>query len=198
MHIRQQNFMATRSAVPPSHSVCPIERAEMLETRLRKLLYPPGKIIQTYIRPGMTVLDFGCGPGVFTVDMAVRVGASGRVIAADVQEGMLRRVKAKVHGLLLEKRVVLRQCQPDQIGISEQVDFALAFWVVHEVPDQKMFFHELYAILKPGARVLIVEPPFHVSRAAFEAMMREAAGAGLVSVESPNIHLCQSTVLMKR
>jgi ubiquinone/menaquinone biosynthesis C-methylase UbiE len=188
----------TMPAYPLGRSVCPVEQAGMLETQFRKILFPPGPIIQPFIEPGMTVLDFGCGPGVFTLDMAVRVGATGRVIAADLQAGMLRKAKAKVQGLVLENRVVFHQCQPFQIGIREPVDFALAFWVIHEVPDQKMLFHELYAILKPGARLLVVEPPFQVSAKAFDSMKREAVQAGLNAIGSPTIHFCQSVLLERK
>ena len=44
----------------------------------------------------MTVLDVGCGPGFFTLDMARLVGPSGRVIAADLQEGMLEKLGQKI------------------------------------------------------------------------------------------------------
>jgi 2-polyprenyl-3-methyl-5-hydroxy-6-metoxy-1,4-benzoquinol methylase len=197
MNMRSMNSALAREWRAPTHPVCPVGRAGMLETRIRRLVFPPGRIIRPYIQPGMTVLDFGCGPGVFTLDMAVQVGASGRVIAADVQKEMLRKVEAKLQGLTLAKRVVLHPCEPFQIGIKEQVDFGLAFWVVHEVPDQTMLFHELYAILKPGAKMLIVEPPLHVGEADFGAMMREAVAAGLVPVETPRIAFCHSVVMQK-
>ena len=54
--------------------VCPVEKADRLDTRIRRWLQNPQKILKPYIKEGMTVLDFGCGPGFFSVDMAQMVG----------------------------------------------------------------------------------------------------------------------------
>ena len=70
--------------------VCPVERAGSLDNRFRRWLQDPRKILSPHIKEGMTVLDLGCGPGYFTIDIAQMVGKSGRVIAADLQEGMLK------------------------------------------------------------------------------------------------------------
>ena len=82
--------------------ICPIERASSLDTKVRRCFQNPWKILSPYISEGMTVLDFGCGPGYFTIDMAQMVGKTGRVIAADLQEGMLQKLKDKIHGTELE------------------------------------------------------------------------------------------------
>lgn len=47
------------------------------------------------LEAGMTVLDFGCGPGRLTIPLAKQVGPAGQVTAFDIQEGMLQRVQAK-------------------------------------------------------------------------------------------------------
>ena len=69
--------------------VCPVERAGRLNNSIRRWFQNPEKILQPYIKEGMIVVDLGCGPGFFTVDMARLVGTSGRVIASDLEEGML-------------------------------------------------------------------------------------------------------------
>jgi ubiquinone/menaquinone biosynthesis C-methylase UbiE len=76
--------------------VCPVERAGGLDNRIRRWLQNPRKILAPHIEKGTTVLDFGCGPGFFTIDLARLVGASGQVIAADLQEGMLDRLRMKI------------------------------------------------------------------------------------------------------
>jgi ubiquinone/menaquinone biosynthesis C-methylase UbiE len=63
----------------------------------------------------MTVLDIGCGPGFFTIDMARMVGDSGRVIAADLQAAMLQKAQnvglesAEGPRVLLSKTALLRK-----------------------------------------------------------------------------------------
>lgn len=180
-----------------SHSVCPVARAGNLDNRIRRWLQNPRKILGPYIKEGMTVLDIGCGPGSFTIDIAQMVGESGRVIAADLQEAMLEKLRSKIHQTQLEQRITLHRCKEDRIGISEKVDFALAFYVVHEVPDQQAFFDEVRSILKPDGLVLIVEPPLHVSKRAFEKTIGKARDAGLTPVERPRVFLSKAALLRK-
>ncbi len=66
--------------------VCPVERAGSLDNRIRRWLQDPQKILGPYIEEGMTILDIGCGPGFFSIDMAQMVGKSGRVIASDLHQ----------------------------------------------------------------------------------------------------------------
>ncbi len=177
--------------------VCPVERAGSLDNRIRRWLQNPHKIVGPYIEKGMTVLDLGCGPGFFSIDMAQMVGKSGRVIAADLQEGMLQKLRDKIQGTKLEERITLHKCEENKIGVSEEIDFVLAFYVVHEVPNQEEFFNEIGVILKPKGQVLVVEPPFHVSKSAFEETIRKARNAGFTVVERPKILLSKTAVLKK-
>jgi ubiquinone/menaquinone biosynthesis C-methylase UbiE len=175
--------------------VCPVTLAGSLDNSIRRYLQNPQKILRPYIAEGMTVLDVGCGPGFFSLEMARMVGKSGRVIAADMQEGMLQKVKEKIKGTELEERILLHKCGENNIGVSEPVDFVLLFYMVHEVPNKEHFFNEIRTILKPQGQVLIVEPPFHVSKSAFEETIRIAANAGLIVIERPKIFFSRAVVM---
>jgi ubiquinone/menaquinone biosynthesis C-methylase UbiE len=177
--------------------VCPVKRAGSLDNRFRRWVQDPWKILGPYIREGMTVLDLGCGPGFFTMDIAWMVGRSGRVIASDLQEGMLRIIRDKICGTELEGRIILHQCREDRIGVAEKVDFALAFYMVHEVPDQEQFYHEIESILKPGGQLFVVEPPLHVSRKAFAETINAARSAGLTPAQRPKVLLSKAVLLRK-
>jgi ubiquinone/menaquinone biosynthesis C-methylase UbiE len=98
--------------------VCPVERAGGLDNRLRRLIQNPARILKPYIRQGMTVLDLGCGPGFFSIEMAKMVNESGKVIAADLQEGMLEKLKKKIAGTDLETRIKLHKCGQKKIGFT--------------------------------------------------------------------------------
>ncbi len=178
--------------------VCPVERAGGLDLRIRRWVQNPTKILAPYIKEGMTALDVGCGPGFFTLDMARLVGESGQVIAADLQEGMLQIVRDKIAGSDLELRITLHKSSGDRIGVNPEVDFVLAFYMLHEVPDQDAFFIEVCSILKVGGLALVVEPPFHVSKAAFEQSISRAENAGFEVVENPRVLLSKSVILRKR
>jgi ubiquinone/menaquinone biosynthesis C-methylase UbiE len=180
-----------------NHHVCPVKRAGSLDNRIRRWIQNPQKILGAYIEEGMTVLDIGCGPGFFSIEMAKMVGESGKIIAADLQEGMLEKVRAKIKGTELEGHITLHKCQENQTGVSENVDFILLFYVVHEVPNMEEFFNEIVKILKPNGQVLVVEPPFHVSKTAFEETIRKAREAGFTEVERPKMLLSKAALLKK-
>jgi 2-polyprenyl-3-methyl-5-hydroxy-6-metoxy-1,4-benzoquinol methylase len=177
--------------------VCPVENAGSLDNKLRRWVQNPRKIVKPYVQEGMTVLDVGCGPGFFSIDMAELVGESGRVIAADLQDGMLRKLRNKIRGTELETRITLHLCEKDRIGVSAAVDFVLVFYVFHEVPDQKAFLDEIGSLLKPDGRVFIVEPPFHVSKSSFERMIAQAGVASFELVERPKVFFGKTAVLKK-
>ncbi len=180
-----------------NNRVCPVERAGGLDNRIRRWVQNPQKILSPYIEEGMTVLDLGCGPGFFSIEMALMVGKTGRVIASDLQEGMLQKIRDKIQGTELENRIILHKCEKIQIGVSENVDFILAFYMVHEVPNQEIFFNEIETILKPNGQVLIVEPPLHVSKTAFAETIKKAGDAGLVDAGRPKIILNKAVILKK-
>jgi len=178
--------------------VCPVEKADSLDTRFRRWFQNPKKILKPYIKEGIKVLDLGCGPGFFSVELAKMVGSSGKVIAADLQVGMLQKLQEKIKGTELEKRITLHKCGEDKIGVTENVDFVLAFYVVHEIPDQDKLFTEIGTILKRNGQILIVEPPFHVSKSAFENTIQKAKTIGFAEVKRPKLLFNKAVVLRKK
>jgi len=89
-----------------NNRICPVEKAGILDNKIRKWIQNPQKILGHYIKEGMTVLDIGCGPGFFSIDMAQIVGKSGRIIACDLQEGMLQKLRNKIKGTEFEERII--------------------------------------------------------------------------------------------
>lgn len=177
------------------HRVCPVERAGVLEFAWRKWLQDPNTILRPYVRTGMTVLDLGCGPGFFTLEMARLAGDSGKVIAADLQEGMLDKLRAKIQQPALASRIQFQRCLPDRIGLAEKCDFILVFYMLHEVPDQGSFLRELRSLLKAGGKVLLAEPAWHVSRGEFRAALARMEQAGFAVLESPRIRFSRAVIL---
>ena len=177
--------------------VCPVEKAGSLDTKLRRIFQNPRRILSPFVSEGMTAVDLGCGPGFFTIDMALLAGRSGRVIAVDLQDGMLERLREKIAGTQLGERITLHRCEQQRIGLDEEIDFLLAFYLVHEVPDKDRLFREISSLLKRGGTTLIVEPPFHVSEAAFRKTLESAENAGLKLLSRPRM-LLQKTAVMEK
>ena len=177
------------------HRVCPVEKAGVLDFAFRKLLQNPDRILRPYIREGMTALDLGCGPGFFTLEMARLAGSSGKVIAADLQEGMLDKVKAKIQNTALAGRIRFHRCLADRIGLAEKCDFILVFYMLHEVPDQARFLAEIRSLLKPGGKVLLAEPKWHVTRDEFQEAIGVMEQAGFAVLERPKIRFSRTVLL---
>lgn len=177
--------------------VFPVEKAGHLGGRIRKWFQNPEKILTECVKEGMTVLDLGSGPGFFSVEAAKMVGRSGKVIAADLQEGMLEILRKKIKGKGIEDRIVLHKCEKDKIGILEKVDCALAFYVVHEVPDPESLLKELRSILKREGIFYMIEPKLHVSRKAFEEAVRKAEKIGFKTLDRPRVFLSRAMVFRR-
>jgi hypothetical protein len=74
------------------------------------------------------------------------------------------------------------------------VDFALAFWMLHETPSAEGFCREIAGTLSAGGRFLVAEPAFHVSRNAFEGELAAAARAGLTLIERPRVRFSRAAL----
>ena len=178
--------------------ICPVERSGGLDNKLRRLIQNPYKILSPYVEKGMTVLDLGCGPVFFSIDMANMVGESGRIIASDLQKEMLQIVEKKIKGSEIENRILLHKSEENKIGISEQVDFILLFYMVHEVPNKETFFNEIKTIIRQNGKILIVEPPFHVSKIEFNKMLKLTNDIGFTIIDMPKMLFQKTVVLQKK
>ena len=114
-------------------------------------------------------IDLGCGPGFFTLPLAELVGQTGSVIAVDVQQEMLDRVRARTETAGLLSRIRFHHSGLEGPGVLGPADFALAFWMLHEVPEKPTFLRQVHDSLKEGGTFLLVEPSGHVSKARFAA-----------------------------
>jgi ubiquinone/menaquinone biosynthesis C-methylase UbiE len=178
-----------------SQRVCPVENAGGLDNSVRRFLQNPRKLLGPFISKGMTVLDLGCGPGFFSIEIAKMLSDSGKVIAADLQDGMLEKVQKKIKGTELEQRIAIHKCQANSIGAIENVDFVLAFYMIHEVPDEDRLFSELKSILKPNGKIYIIEPKFHVSKKSFESMIDKIKSLGFEIIDNPKVFFSRTVLL---
>ena len=164
--------------------VCPVSLAGTLDSRLRRLLQNPRRVLEPLVEEGMEVLDFGCGPGFFTVEIAKNVGESGSVIAADLQDGMLDILAEKIRGTDIEDRITLHNSGERGIGISQKVDLVFAFYVMHELEESSAFLREFQSVLAPQGRLFIAEPRAHVSKRDFRDTINRAEKSGFALVST--------------
>jgi len=185
------------SAPAVSERVCPPWLCFTFDNIFRKLLQNPDRILKPYVRPGWIVLDVGPGMGYFTIPMARMVGEQGKVIAADLQQPMLDGLDHKTFKYGVQERIKLHLTKAESIGISEPIDFCLAFWMVHEVPDHAHFLKEIFSNLKSDGLMLIAEPRVHVSKNEFNQTLEDAKNAGFSLSDRPKIFLSYTALLKK-
>ena len=177
-----QNNNAVATGTP---HVCPHQISFFLDNWIRRLIQNPKRIVGPYLQEGDTVIDMGCGPGYFTIDMAKMVGPEGRVIAVDIQAKMLQQVRKKAQKHGVAHRIDYHTAGMDNIGLGKKADFILAFYMIHEVPDMTHTLEELKALLNNNGKILAVEPKMHVSKAGFKTMLDAAEEIGLKAIDFP-------------
>ena len=171
--------------------VCPIWVGYLLLNPLRKLFENPDKILAPFVDEGMTVLEPGCGMGFFTLSLAQMVGPTGRVVALDVQAKMLSVLRRRAEKAGILNRIELRLVESDGLDLNDlagAVDLVAALHMVHEVPDQALFFTEVREALKPDGKLLVIEPKGHVSQTQFEQTVVTAEKVGF-KVETSAVKL---------
>jgi ubiquinone/menaquinone biosynthesis C-methylase UbiE len=174
--------------------VCPWWCCFTFDNFLRKLIHNSKEILRPYVVEGNAVLDIGPGMGYFSIPLASIVGETGKVIVADIQPEMLKALQKRAKKAGVEKRITTHLCKVDSLGLDRQFDFVLAFWMVHEVPNQLVFFKEIRSLLKPSGKFLLSEPILHVNQAMFEKTVKTAESVGLVLKEKPKISLSRSAL----
>lgn len=180
--------------------LCPWWFAYTFDNPLRRLLHNPEKFLGPYVKPGMRCLDLGCGLGFFSLAMARLTGPSGKVVPVDLQWQMLKGLKRRAAKAGLDGAIQTRQCCVDDLGVSDlngSMDFALAFYMVHEVPDPEKFIRQVSHTLKPQSSFMIVEPLMHVTAAEFQGTLDAACKTGLTIVERPKVKLSRAAVLCR-
>lgn len=182
------------------HRVCPWWLGYWLLSPFRKLGQNPHELLAPYVREGMTVLEPGPGMGFFTLELACLVGPSGHVVAIDVQPKMIAKLRRRLAKAGIDGRVDALVASPESMALADlqgEVDFSLAFAVVHEFPDAERFFAEVAEASKPGALLLLAEPAGHVNKATFEAELAAAVRGGFEVKERPTIRRSLTALLKK-
>lgn len=142
--------------------ICPWWMGYLLASPLRRFLEKPEELVGPFLRKGMIVVDYGCGMGFFSLPIAKIVGPSGKVLAVDIQQKMLKNLKRRAHKADLYN---IEPMNPDELTQvpEHSVDFVAAIHVVHEIPEPETFFYQMKRIMKKNAKLLIIEPKFHVT-----------------------------------
>ncbi len=138
--------------------------------------------------------------GFFTLPMARMIGSNGKIFAVDVQEKMLKSLDRRARKAGLTDQIETRLCANNSLGIDDligKIDFALAFAVLHEIPDIKSALSQIASSLKTGGTLLISEPKSHVSPDEFRTTIAHAKDCGLTEKSTPLISRSHSILMTK-
>lgn len=127
------------------------------EARLNRL-QPPDKVLEAIgVRPGMTVAEIGAGRGRYAVQLAARVGPSGRVYAEDIDAAALEHLRQRCRRWRLENVEVILGDIADPKLPPARLDM---IWIVssyHHFADPIALLRRARSALKPDGRLAIGE-----------------------------------------
>ncbi len=132
--------------------------ADWLDRPARAEREQPEKVLDLLgITQGMTVADVGAGTGYFTVRLARRVGAQGKVLATELQPEMLRVLDSRLGREKLHN-VQLIPATEHQARLPERCcDLVLLVDVYHELSDPPGVMAGVRRALREHGRLVLVE-----------------------------------------
>ena len=138
--------------------VTSVEMADWLNRPEREAEEQPDRVVETLgIPEGARVVDLGAGTGYFTWRLAKQVGPTGRVIAVDIQQGMLDRLERNIRERGVENvQIVLGEPGDPRIPPG-YADLVLLVDVYHELAQPETIMEHVRRGLKPGGQVVVIE-----------------------------------------
>jgi cyclopropane fatty-acyl-phospholipid synthase-like methyltransferase len=156
-------------------------------------------LIQLGIRPGHTIIDFGCGTGLYTIQAAKIVGSTGIIIAVDESKDTLNIIKelAKQNNL---NNIDINLSKDNSLNLSEeiQVDIILAFDVLHYLnkASRVSLYRKFHQSLSSTGRFIIHpkhtknnSPMWHLSTVSIQQLIDEITQSSFQLVSKQNVSL---------
>lgn len=120
---------------------------------IRDLFMPPGKMLaEVEMEPGYKVLDYGCGPGTFTILLAERIGPSGMVYALDIHPLAIAAVERKARKRNLSNIQTIHSSCSTSLP-DNSLDLIFFFDVFHALDHQHEVLMELHRVLKSEGKM---------------------------------------------
>lgn len=163
----------------------------------------PSKILGLLgIRPGMTVADFGCGGGYFSIPAARMVGDGGKVFAIDIQKQATENVRSKAnleHLLQLETVWADLESPKGSRLPDAATDFVLIANILFQAEKKREVLSEAWRVMRTGGSLVVLEwddhpfpagpaMPLRVPKDRAEALAKEAGFTREREIEAGSHH----------
>lgn len=151
---------------------------------LERLIYRAGRVAAIEalgLRPGMRVLDLGCGTGLSHPLLIEAVGPTGAVIGVDSSRQMLQqaRRRARRHDWLNVELIQADITELGEVDRVDAVDAVIAIYALSVVPGWERAWAWALAHTRPGGRMAVVDMQLPVGAARVAApLARLACAAG--------------------
>jgi ubiquinone/menaquinone biosynthesis C-methylase UbiE len=110
------------------------------------------------LQAGERVVDVGSGPGLLAAEMAAQVGPAGRVIGLDLSDPMLALSRQRCSDPAISRCLSFLKADAARLPFADRMfDVAVSTQVYEYVPDVPAALAEVYRVLRPGGRVLILD-----------------------------------------
>jgi len=171
----------------------PASLSFLLNNPIRRWLQPPTELLDKLeIKSTDVVMDFGCGPGYYTFEIAKR---AKQAIAVDISGDMLKKVQAKATKTNT-KNIQFVQSDGKNIQVENQsVDTVLLVTVYHEIHDHEAVLKQFNRILKPDGKLVIVEA---VKKSRFAGAPVQDSDALKGEIEGPSFFKLKETLPYKK
>ena len=118
--------------------------------RIRDLFCPRDEILrETEITAGSRVLDFGCGPGSYTMIAAKLVGPTGKIYALDIHPLAIQHVRDSAAKQGLTNIGAIQSDCATRLP-AESMDVVLLYDIFHMFSEPNNVLTELHRVLKPS------------------------------------------------
>ena len=140
--------------------------AKMLAPELAGILLSEGRMdlerpLKTLnfmgLRDGDIVADIGCGNGLYTLQIAPRIGPHGAVFAVDVQQGMLDLMLARREDAGIKNVYPILGTFEDPMLPPGKIDWILLVDAYHEFSEPGAMLARMKECLAPGGRIALLE-----------------------------------------
>ena len=169
-----------RKFPPADRPVAPITSTKWSTEEARDRVNEADDVMDSAdVRPGMTVADIGAGDGYYTVRLAQRVGANGRVLAQDIMPEVIERLADRVARERLDNVSLKLGAVDDPRLPAASFDRVFMVHMYHEIGEPYAFLWRLRPALRKGGQVLVVDgdrsiaehgTPFRLLVCEFEAV----------------------------